>query len=618
MLKNVLRRAASGIVIMLASASLAGAQTNFAEDVNSALDHFLDYARSQIDAFNLGNPPSIDPVGLVGLTIMEKHDPSVPGSPILGYNNASATDKTRLQNIAKGIINSGNHVQRGSFYAYVDGADMMFLSLYARTGGPNPAGAVATVRSAIDTMVDRTLAAQTPSGGWGTVGLWGYTGNGSDSSTSQYAVGGLAAAKGFYLDACCGGDPGARSPLIDTSLQGANGARAAYSTGQNLGPNAGEGGWGYQVPGSASSLQQTGSGLWVSVLGGADINDPTAQRGLHWQQYRYNYQNVNSFGDGWQGLSYGYFLFSSSKAYSAFEEMGTAPSGGNISTADIGALAADPTIVRLAHLNPNTAACALTAHPADCHGSYAGETPRWYFDYAYTIMTRQQADGSFNLVNGDWDFWSDQAYHALVLERSLAGACIDSDGDGICNTDDNCVNVPNGNQLDTDHDGVGDACDNCPNVANPNQEDSDHNGVGDACQNVPPVCTNAVPSVNGTPQPNLMLWPINKTFQTVGIAGVVGANSIAITGVMSDEPSNMDGLSFPDAVIHANGTVDLRKERGLSATNAGNGRVYRIHFIATGAGNLSCESDVDVNVPRTLATPVVIDPIIWDATIKQP
>ena len=608
MLKKVLRGVSGAVAIILASAGIATAQTHFADDVNAALDHWLDYARAQLDANNLGNPPNNEAVGLVGLAIMEKH---AAGGGVIGYSNASPSDKMRLERIALGIINDGSHVARGSFYAYVDGIDLMFLSLYKRTGGPEPAGASLTVRQAIDMMVDRTLAGQAQPGGWGAPGLWSYTGPGNDSSTSQYAVGGLSAAKGYYLDASLGGDPGGRGPLIDTSLGGPNGARQAYAAGQNNGPGASEGGWGYQVPGSNSSMQQTGSGLWVSVLGGGDVNDPAVQKGLHWQQNRYNYQDIACFGDGWQSLSYGYFLFSSSKAYSALEEQATTPSAGNIGPDDIGDLAADAGNCRLAHIDPATAACALVTHAADCHGSYAGETPRWYFDYSYTIMTRQLADGSFNLVNGDWDFWSDQAYHALVLERSLAGACIDSDGDGICNTDDNCVNVANGNQLDTDHDGVGDACDNCPNTANPGQEDSDHNGVGDACQNVPPVCTNATAST-------ATLWPINKTFQNVGITGVTGASSIVINSVMSDEASNMDGVSFPDAVIQANGTVDLRKDRGVSATNPGNGRVYRIHFTASNAAGQSCQGDADVFVPKTLATPVVIDPIVWDATIKQP
>ena len=87
---------------------------------------------------------------------------------------------------------------------------------------------------------------------------------------------------------------------------------------------------------------------------------------------------------------------------------------------------------------------------------------------------------------------------------------------------------------------------------------------------------------------------------------------------MSDEASNMDGISFPDAVIMADGTVDLRKDRGVGATNPGNGRIYRIHFTANNGAGQSCQGDADVLVPKTLATPVVMDPITWDATIKQP
>jgi hypothetical protein len=59
----------------------------------------------------------------------------------------------------------------------------------------------------------------------------------------------------------------------------------------------------------------------------------------------------------------------------------------------------------------------------------------------------------------------------------------DNDGDGILINCDNCVDVPNANQLDSDGDGVGNACDICPNVFNPSQSDEDQDGVGDACDN---------------------------------------------------------------------------------------------------------------------------------------
>jgi len=47
--------------------------------------------------------------------------------------------------------------------------------------------------------------------------------------------------------------------------------------------------------------------------------------------------------------------------------------------------------------------------------------------------------------------------------------CTDGDGDGKCDTQDNCPSVANADQLDTDQDGVGDACDNCPTVPNTDQ-----------------------------------------------------------------------------------------------------------------------------------------------------
>lgn len=62
----------------------------------------------------------------------------------------------------------------------------------------------------------------------------------------------------------------------------------------------------------------------------------------------------------------------------------------------------------------------------------------------------------------------------------------DSDGDGVLDLDDNCIDDPNADQSDRDSDGVGDVCDNCPDVFNPGQEDSNGDGIGDSCSVVVP------------------------------------------------------------------------------------------------------------------------------------
>ncbi|MGV8169255.1 MAG: thrombospondin type 3 repeat-containing protein, partial [Candidatus Nanoarchaeia archaeon] len=60
---------------------------------------------------------------------------------------------------------------------------------------------------------------------------------------------------------------------------------------------------------------------------------------------------------------------------------------------------------------------------------------------------------------------------------------VDSDGDGVADSSDNCVYVANPGQEDADGDGIGDACDNCASISNPDQADSDGDGVGNACDN---------------------------------------------------------------------------------------------------------------------------------------
>ena len=64
----------------------------------------------------------------------------------------------------------------------------------------------------------------------------------------------------------------------------------------------------------------------------------------------------------------------------------------------------------------------------------------------------------------------------------------DRDGDGLPDTNDNCVATPNPDQADSDMDGYGDACDLCPDVYGSgawDNIDSDGDGVANACDFCP-------------------------------------------------------------------------------------------------------------------------------------
>lgn len=97
-------------------------------------------------------------------------------------------------------------------------------------------------------------------------------------------------------------------------------------------------------------------------------------------------------------------------------------------------------------------------------------------------------------IIGSWadDDLGSQSGSSYVFD--LSGS--DSDGDGILDPSDNCVDDANADQADNDSDGIGDVCDpdddndtildttdNCIFTANSSQADSDGDGAGDACDN---------------------------------------------------------------------------------------------------------------------------------------
>jgi len=496
MLRRILKKSLTGAVAaaLCIAATSAQALTPFETDVNAAIDAGIAYAR--------GANWYITDTSANGLTLLALLEKSGKD----GYAGLPAADQTLARKAACILIDDTTYGDRAGFYSYYDGQTLMALSVYAQTGGPNVPGevfgsyncAARNVRDTMNKVVDRSLAAQSkgvPSSG-GMPGYWGYSGTGRDSSTTQLTAAGLGAAKSFYTNLGESVDK-ARVPLITTALDLTSAAYAVngkLATGTYCSDTCGDAGkgqacWGHgyqsNYPNANSSNQQTASGTWLQQLGtGKNVNDPAIQNYLRWLQNTYAYSN-NIARDSWPE-AYFYYLWSSSKAYGFIENSKLAPNPGNIGPADIGTLPAKANcsasgLSREVNRNP-----AVDTRPAPRGaggaGYYAGTPKGWYYDYAYRLMSLQAASGQFPNPNGTWSASADHGYALLVLLRSLGGACVDTDSDGICDADDNCPATANPGQEDGDGDGVGDVCDNCPKVANPDQKDTDGDGIGDACE----------------------------------------------------------------------------------------------------------------------------------------
>jgi hypothetical protein len=128
--------------------------------------------------------------------------------------------------------------------------------------------------------------------------------------------------------------------------------------------------------------------------------------------------------------------------------------------------------------------------------------------------------------------------------------------------------------------------------------------------NSPPSCENAsvVP----------YLWPPNHKLVPITINGVTDPDNdavkVTVLGVTQDEPVNGlgDGDTSPDAVIQGD-KVWVRAER----SGLGNGRVYKINFMAEDSQGASCTGTVGTTVPHDMGQgkAAIDDGRIYDSTI---
>ena len=441
-------------VVIAAGATIVAAPamsvTQFETDVGTAITKGLGWLAAQ-NAYTGGG--NYREAGLANLALLEKRASGNPGDPPQGYTGANAADQATLLAGANYLVQTVKN--GGSPDSYRDGNYLAALVEYLQTGGPDPASG--SVLTAINSLADSLIANQRVAANGvadlgppyppGTdQGYWCYNGPYCrDSSTTQYAALGLAAAQAVY-------GPGGKSPdpvrfgKITTALTTAanmyvlnaapNPAAYGYHPAGSDDPNCGvvdakERGHGYHSPileNYNPSLQQTASGLFVQALGGSDINSPGVQAYLDWLYNHYRYTDLGSMGNSWPSNSYSYYLWSSFKATEFLTAKGTAVAPGNLAPNVLGTQAPDA--------GPPTGKCSsrqLQRNPANDvqipsfgsggAGTYSATAKGQYYDYAYQILSSQAADGSFSVGISPWDATANQSYMLLVLQRA-AGVII--------------------------------------------------------------------------------------------------------------------------------------------------------------------------------------------------
>lgn len=185
---------------------------------------------------------------------------------------------------------------------------------------------------------------------------------------------------------------------------------------------------------------------------------------------------------------------------------------------------------------------------------------------------------------------SDYGSYAWAVRDGDVNVVVDTDGDGVADTADNCPALANTNQTDNDADGQGDVCDtdddndsrpdgadNCPLVANAGQADTDGDGLGDACD------ADLDDDGRGNESDNCPVAANPDQTDTDG------------DGVGDECDLNDDGDAYPDATdncpaVPNNGQEDLDGD--------GIGDVCDADLDGDGTGNDSDNCPLDANVAQ--------------------
>jgi len=172
---------------------------------------------------------------------------------------------------------------------------------------------------------------------------------------------------------------------------------------------------------------------------------------------------------------------------------------------------------------------------------------------------------------------------------------LDTDGDGVPNSTDNCPMVVNPEQYDEDGDGVGDACDNCPHIANPTQANTGETNAGQTADAVGDVCD---PRPTQSGDHIVMFLGFNTANDIAGWTTAGNNASFAVVGGKLVQQGDSDlailwknGLNVADAWIQTSITYTTVNTGRQFLGGAVFTRFERSTTFGTGAGCGEMEDD---------------------------
>jgi hypothetical protein len=147
---------------------------------------------------------------------------------------------------------------------------------------------------------------------------------------------------------------------------------------------------------------------------------------------------------------------------------------------------------------------------------------------------------------------------------------VDTDGDGVFDPDDNCVNTYNPEQHDKDADGAGDLCDPCPHLPGSTGADLDDDGdrLGNGCDPRPTATGDTAAFYGFYLADDLSAWNQNPA----------GAWFVVADGTLRQAGSGTPGAFM----IAPDSTADVQITLGARAFDQAAGNID--HYIAVHAG----------------------------------